>query len=621
MAIRIGGVSGLTLLVEAAFGYDPDDPAPVWTNITTYVRSFTTSRGRKREIDRVTAGQCSVLLDNRDRRFEGGYTGGAYGSNVVPMVPIRIRVTRNAVTYPVFYGFADEWVPSLDAHAPEVAVVALHATDAFKVLSLINAPQSVWGITVEAEGPLAWWRFADAPSTNWYESISGGYGFYTAAPTRGTALVPYGDGSSVQFSGANWAQSNDTALIPTAAPFTVEAWIKMPDTLDSAIILVQEVYGTARKWKLGVVGFGNPYLTFSYVYGFSAAVRTFFTPTVIAAGATYHVVLTLTAAGVAKIYLNGVAQSEVFGVVPTAPESSRTVVGRNIETGGTASPWKGSIDELVIYDTDESANAAALYAAATNPWSGDGTGARIGRYLDLAGWPAGLRDVNTGTSLLGPAALNSRSIIDLLWEVVEFEDGNLYVARDGDVTFRSRTARYADTTSTVSQATYSYTGANSKASGASFDYSDELLRNHAVISTPTGDIFEEEDATSIGRYLRRTHTQRIPQADPNHARALAQWIVQTRKTPQRRLTGLQVPTVRDTTTFDQTVNLDIGYRVTVTLDPPGTGTISEAVLVEGIDHNVTPHSWTTTLWCSPDPSPEVVIVGVSLVGGSEVVGY
>src|SRR5688572_32225707 len=135
---RVGNIKLLGITVEAAFGYDPDDTSPVWTDISTFCAGFSTRRGRKREIDRVTAGTALIRLDNSDRRFEGGYTGGAYGSNVVPMTPIRITCTRNAVTYPVFYGFADEWVPTFDPSQPRMSWVDVRATDAFKVLSLVR---------------------------------------------------------------------------------------------------------------------------------------------------------------------------------------------------------------------------------------------------------------------------------------------------------------------------------------------------------------------------------------------------------------------------------------------------------------------------------------------------
>jgi hypothetical protein len=619
---RVGNIQSLGVTIEAAFGYDPDDTSPVWTDISTYVMGFSTRRGRKREIDRVTAGSCLIRLDNADRRFEGGYTGGAYGSNVVPMVPIRITTTRNAVTYPVFYGFADEWVPSFDPSQPRAAFVDLRATDAFKALAKVPLPESVWAYEVAADSPTAWYRLAEKTGDQLIDASGNGIdGVYVGQRDTTRSILPYGSEDTAQLAtdGAWYAQIDNLAVVPTAAPFSIELWLRADiNYVPSANILLKGGDGSSTVWFQ--IEYPGP-LIFLYRYGENGEVDYEDGATdVLTAGAVKHVLFVLPSGGPGEIYVDGVLRSGS----ETALGVQAPFYGLTLNKFNTGNPghFEGVFDELVIYDgLDLGSDASSRYAAGAAPWDGDLTGARFARILDLAGWPAGLRDIDTGVSTLGPASLNRRPAIDLLWELVEYESGSMYVARDGDITFVDSAARWVDTTSTVSQATYSYTGSNSKSSGVTFDYSDELLTNHAVITTAAGVVYEAEDSTSIGRYLRRTVQQRIPHTDTNHAQGLADWRVYTGKDPQRRITSLVVPTARDTTTFDATVALELGYRVTVTLDPPGTGTISEALYVEGIDHNVTPHNWTTTLWCSPVPSPAVFVIGTDSIGGTAIIGY
>ncbi len=612
---RVGNIKSLGVTIEAAFGYDPDDTSPSWTDISDYVRSFATRRGRRREIDRVTAGQCTIQLDNMDRRFEAGYTGGTYGSNVVPMVPIRIRCTRNAVTYPVFYGFADEWVPSLDPQQPRDAVVTLRATDAFKVLAIQKLDRSVWEQEVLSDSPYLWFRMDEKlTDSTMVDQASGLNGFYEGKPRRAGGLVPFDDDDARDFGDAQYGQVNG---VGTSGSMTVEMWVDLNgrDMGAQRAVMARQMSTAGDTWLLSHGGVDPDGLYIDYLFDHSRGGELMYingavyTASVNIPPGRHHIVCTASAAG----------------AVGAADAANAFLIGR-IGMGFdflTYSFWlDGVVDEVVVYDAVLDATAVLdHYTAATQPRNQERTGARIAWLLDQAGWPAALRDLDTGESVLGPVMIDGRAALDLLWETVEFEAGNMFVARDGDLTFAARTAPYVDATSTASQATYSYTGSNSKFAGVTFDYSDERLVNHCRVTTRGGAVYESEDATSIGRYLRRTKDIAAPEATGNYGDALSQWIVQVQKDPKRRITSLRVPTMRDTTTFDQTVALELGYRVTVALDPPGTGTISEYVVVEGIDTDVTPDGWTTQLWCSPVPTVDIAIVGTSLVGGSQVLGY
>jgi hypothetical protein len=122
-----------TLTVEVAFASNPGD-SPVWTDITSYVRRFSTRRGREHELDRVEAGTATLVLDNRDRRFDPNHTGSPYSPNVRPMRRIRARATWSATTYDIFHGFVENWPQAW--RIPNDAYVSVRAVDAFKVLNL-----------------------------------------------------------------------------------------------------------------------------------------------------------------------------------------------------------------------------------------------------------------------------------------------------------------------------------------------------------------------------------------------------------------------------------------------------------------------------------------------------
>lgn len=97
-----------TIAVAIAFTTNPAS-TPSWTDVTTYVAGFTYNRGRSHELENVQAGTASVMLDNRDRRFDPTYASSPYSPNVRPMRRLRIQAVWSAVTYDLFHGYIEAW--------------------------------------------------------------------------------------------------------------------------------------------------------------------------------------------------------------------------------------------------------------------------------------------------------------------------------------------------------------------------------------------------------------------------------------------------------------------------------------------------------------------------------
>lgn len=125
-----------TILVQVAF-VDPPLTAigsNTWVDVTAYVKSFTTKRGRSDALNRVEAGTATVVLDNSDRRFDPTFAAGAYYPNVVPMKKIRISATYSAVTYRLFTGFIESWPPDWPGGLDVYTTIS--CVDAFKYFAL-----------------------------------------------------------------------------------------------------------------------------------------------------------------------------------------------------------------------------------------------------------------------------------------------------------------------------------------------------------------------------------------------------------------------------------------------------------------------------------------------------
>lgn len=112
----------------------------VFTDVTAYVLNVSTHRGSSRvdgPIVRYEAGTATVTLANADRRFDptnlaGPYTGGGV-TQIVPMVPVRIRASFGGTTYDLFRGYVDNWAVAWSD--PNWSTVTMTASDAYKVFA------------------------------------------------------------------------------------------------------------------------------------------------------------------------------------------------------------------------------------------------------------------------------------------------------------------------------------------------------------------------------------------------------------------------------------------------------------------------------------------------------
>ena len=137
-----------TATIEVAFGDLPTSSSRTWVDITAYTRGFSTRRGRNTELDRIEAGEASVLLSNLDQRFDPNNTAGPYYGDLLPMTPIRILATvledvysdeyedtyLTSVTYPIFSGLVQAWPQEYPDNAD--AVAPLRCVDLFRSLNL-----------------------------------------------------------------------------------------------------------------------------------------------------------------------------------------------------------------------------------------------------------------------------------------------------------------------------------------------------------------------------------------------------------------------------------------------------------------------------------------------------
>jgi len=100
-----------------------------WFDISAYVRSVTTNRGRSRELEKFEAGEFTIVLNNNNRYFDPLYTSSPYYGYIVPRRRIRIKI--NSVV--VFNGYVGDWNLSYDVSGESTATIT--GFDAFIYLT------------------------------------------------------------------------------------------------------------------------------------------------------------------------------------------------------------------------------------------------------------------------------------------------------------------------------------------------------------------------------------------------------------------------------------------------------------------------------------------------------
>jgi hypothetical protein len=98
------------------------------------VRRASITRRRPSLEDRFKAGSGTLVLDDRDGRFNPENTAGAYYPDVTLGVPIRAKITVGANTYPIFYASARAWPPAYPKS--QDAFVTVPLIDGFYNLNL-----------------------------------------------------------------------------------------------------------------------------------------------------------------------------------------------------------------------------------------------------------------------------------------------------------------------------------------------------------------------------------------------------------------------------------------------------------------------------------------------------
>ena len=231
----------------------------------------------------------------------------------------------------------------------------------------------------------------------------------------------------------------------------------------------------------------------------------------------------------------------------------------------------------------------------TGGTAGQTTAQRIQSILTMIAWPPAFTSIGTGATTCVVDPGTQRTILGAIQTAEFTEQGAFYIDENGVATFKGR--QYVYDAQAASPTVFNQTGGISYA-GITFALDDKTIVNKASVTRIGGTTQTYSDATSIAQYFTRsiTATDMLMQTDPV-ALSLATAYVTSRKETSIRIETitLDLMTPSYSAGITAALSLDFFDTVDITNEQPGGSTINKKLQVQGIAHNITPNTWTTTL--------------------------
>lgn len=584
-----------TYRVEIALGTAPLTAPGVWTDISSYVRGIQIRRGRDHELAQSQAGECTIRLRNTDRRFDPSYASGPYFGTILPMRQIRVTATHNAVDYPLFYGYIEDWSqtwPGRPISAIGDAECVVHAVDGFKLLSLYQL-KNTYPTEVIADGPDAYYRLDETPvpiivngiggPAYWAHNgtfgavgpLTGGATAYQAAVGTGvTDTIPFVAGGAASGSNPTFEFWIYVVGLPVGNVFLMGNGNFALGSYGSMLIQLAASGQLTHYW--GDVGSGPSATDAGWTLG---------------TGAWTHVAFVHDSSGNITFYKNGAATGAVVAAgVATPTFDMGTVLNLAGAQVGSEIAY-ARFAHMAAYNYPlPAARIKAHYSATFSVLAASQAGAQVTLLLDQIGWPAGLRSIDTGVPWMQQFDPAGSALTHLLAICEDSERGLLQMSADGNVTFHDRADMLATSGSHgASQATFGEAEI-AYADLEGFRNDDQDLWTRINVSRDGGPAAHDTDATALTAYGPRTLDLNASHLfSDDETQLIAAYSRLAYRYPTTRPVSVTLDLTNDTTSNAAILGRDTHHdRVTIVRRPQGGGSQTIVCHVEGIEYDITP---------------------------------
>ena len=203
----------------------------------------------------------------------------------------------------------------------------------------------------------------------------------------------------------------------------------------------------------------------------------------------------------------------------------------------------------------------------------------------------GARSIGTGTSTLGAYAVSEdTSCLGYLQQVNTSEQGYLYTAADGTLTFKGRSS----VLNPVSGASFTTNGTGIPYMSLVNQYGSELLYNYIVTQSPAGAAQTNSDSTSIALYQSQNYNLlQLLNSTTTEVNGLGAYLLGKYRNPVVRFTGISCELAALTSAqWSIIFAIDLTSIISVQKDfsTGSPASESQTLITSGIEHRIVPGS-------------------------------
>jgi hypothetical protein len=246
-------------------------------------------------------------------------------------------------------------------------------------------------------------------------------------------------------------------------------------------------------------------------------------------------------------------------------------------------------------------------------------GARITAILDLIQWPPQQRAIDA-TTLTVPAVTFANDTMALahIGDLARAEFGTFVVAGDGTVKYLARVRRITGS----SRGTFGAGGLPIRRISPVYDdngcYNDIHVKRSAGVEQIATDAASQQEYDVRSYSLSGSAADQLP--TDTDANAWANWVLGFRSEPVQRIASIEIdPEADPTNLWPQVLGAEVGDRITITHDAPGTkGLVAQDYMIESVRHAWSPlnnpeHVCTWGL-SKAQPVGTYMVIGVGKIG-------
>lgn len=606
-----------TPIVEIAFDDSPYTNTVTWTDVTSYVRSINTQRGRADDFGDFDTGTATVVLSNNARLFDPFYSAGTYFGKLLPRRQIRIRATSGVTTYDIFRGFVSGW-PVSYTDAGKDSTVTLQCFDALGLLASEQVSDDNYQTAILSISPRRYWKCNETTETTVLVDQIGGLNLTKSSglPFQPTSALLQGCTGS-----AAAMIDYDSIVVPGSTPAgLVFSFVGRPTVANDVGNFVS--YSCGQMAFQVTIGAADGEAIFQYIYG--AVIYTLTIPAGSFNPSIPHHYLFIASTSPIKLLVDGVAPTQVFvssAIGASGTNEVATVANMEIQEFFV----KHATTTTPVFDAEEFNALATGFNFRANTYDRN-------QYL-LLQTPFIRYDYSTGyvqvpyiTAPNGVRVFRIENTGDLLPQLqrnADTEGGEMFAKKDGRILFTDRNYKYGSTKSANVQATFSDAGGATLKYGTELqlDFDADSIRNSVTVNYSAGAnadnnviAINTSSTASVGKVADTIDTYLATESD---ASSLASLQLGVGAALKPRVSPLEVGLTDVNADWQTILGLELLERIKLVRTPSVGSNIELLLLINSISHTMTPKQMQTTITGSVRYTGWFTL-DVSLLDGADV---